>query len=184
MLWHSHVAVGANAAWISVLFNAPVEYTIGLAILAGFAALFPDIDGDHAKIHSVGIGKFTPLAIFKGGFKHRGFFHSLLAVVILLVALLIWVPEYKLLIALVVATGYASHLILDGITKSGIRLLFPLKKKYRLLPRALAFRTGGSVDFLLLLLGGLGIVALFWINMPELQEFLNPANLYNGAHFL
>jgi len=181
MLWHSHVVVGANAAWISVLFDAPVEYTIGLAILGGFAALVPDIDGNHAKIHNIGIGGVTPLAIFRGGFKHRGFFHSLLAVAILLAALLIWVPEYKLLIALVVTIGYASHLFLDAITKSGIRFLFPLKKKYRLLPRSLAFRTGHSADFILLLIGALGLVGLFWIILPELQNLLDPTQILN--HF-
>lgn len=156
-----------------MVFDAPAEMTILLALLAGFAALFPDIDGDHAKIHNVGVAGITPFAIFRGGFKHRGFFHSLLAVVLILIVALVFLPDQRLLIASVLTLGYASHLILDGLTKSGIRFLFPKKKKYRLLPRKLAFRTGRSMDFLLLLLGSFGLLGLFWTILPELQAMLD-----------
>ncbi len=68
MIWQTHAVGGANTAWIAYLAGASLELTIILAVLGGFMALVPDIDGDHAKIHNVGIAGITPFAIFRGGF--------------------------------------------------------------------------------------------------------------------
>ncbi len=170
MVWQTHAVAGANTAWIAYALGAGIELVILMAVLGAFVALFPDIDGDHAKIHNIGVGGITPFAIFRGGFKHRGFFHSLLAVVILVLLLTLFVPEFTLLFALCLGAAYASHLILDGFTPSGIKLLFPKKTKYHFLPKPLQLRTGRTADFLLLFLGSLALAGLFWLILPELQN--------------
>ncbi|SIT72371.1 Membrane-bound metal-dependent hydrolase YbcI, DUF457 family [Ectothiorhodosinus mongolicus] len=87
-------------------------------LVAGFAALLPDLD--HPKAF---IARVTPLpkqirALFG---KHRTVTHSLIAIV------LVWlvtrlVPDG---IGLAIFAGYLSHVFLDILTKSGVALFWP-----------------------------------------------------------
>lgn len=79
MTWYTHAAVGANAVWLTALFGEPTRYASFYIMLGAFAALLPDIDASWrgAKIHYVGGGI---LGIFKGVFRHRGFFHSVICI--------------------------------------------------------------------------------------------------------
>jgi inner membrane protein len=90
-------------------------------------------------------------------FGHRGLLHSLLALAILILGLgLFRVPtEFIACVAL----GYASHLLLDALTPSGIPALYPAPARLRLSP-FLKIKTGGLVDQLLFLLFSLGLVGL------------------------
>lgn len=48
--------------------------------------------------------------------------------------------------------GYLAHLLTDMLTKGGVPLWWPIsKKRVRLLPRTLAFRTGGIFDWMTML---------------------------------
>ncbi len=51
-----------------------------------------------------------------------------------------WAPVAALLL------GYASHLLGDAATKSGIRLLYPNTKTYHLLPQGWRFTTGSLAE--------------------------------------
>jgi len=58
--------------------------------------------------------------------------------------------------------GYVSHLFLDCLTRGGVRLFWPLKFKVK------GFvKSGGIVEqviFVLLLLGDIGLIILYYIN--------------------
>ncbi|MCA9941551.1 MAG: metal-dependent hydrolase [Anaerolineales bacterium] len=97
---------------------------------------------------------------------HRGITHSLLTCLLLtgLLALLVsfmpaW-PTRGLPFAFLV--GYVSHLVADGVTKTGIPLLMPLTRhRFHLLPRRLRLTTGGIFEqtlFRLLLIADILLV--------------------------
>ncbi|MCD6464383.1 metal-dependent hydrolase [Candidatus Woesearchaeota archaeon] len=59
--------------------------------------------------------------------KHRGITHTLLA----LIASSAIITIYNKLLAVYYSFGYGSHLLLDGVTKSGIKPFYPFKYKLR-----------------------------------------------------
>lgn len=120
------------------------------AIAAGaLGALAPDLDHPQAAL-SRRIGLIgLPFRLV----KHRGILHSGVAAAIALVGAALVVSVY----ATAAALGYASHLVLDGLTVQGIPLLWPSGRRFRLL----GLTTGGIGEFIVLL-GLLGaLVALF-----------------------
>ncbi|MGG4607317.1 metal-dependent hydrolase [Providencia sp. Me31A] len=93
-------------------------------------ALLPDIDhpssipGRLLRILSLPISKLC---------GHRGFTHSLLAWLLLMVSCYQWIPmEWGIPSDLIQAflLGYISHLIADILTPSGIPLLWPLPQRF------------------------------------------------------
>ncbi|MBP1890544.1 inner membrane protein [Clostridium moniliforme] len=94
----------------------------------------PDID-----MKSSYISKRHPLLskYFGSKFKHRGFTHSLLFLIILFLICKILITktnENVLVITICYGflVGYISHLILDLITKEGIELLYPIKFNFKI----------------------------------------------------
>ncbi len=61
--------------------------------------------------------------------RHRGFTHSL-TFLILTLFLVYHLDETLVPFALI---GIGSHILLDSMTKGGVQLLYPAKKKYRIL---------------------------------------------------
>lgn len=51
---------------------------------------------------------------------------------------------------MVFSMGYASHLLADAATKSGIRLLYPRNNRYHLLPKPWRFTTGSMAEEVLM----------------------------------
>ncbi|MDD9341154.1 metal-dependent hydrolase [Providencia heimbachae] len=93
-------------------------------------ALLPDIDhpssipGRLFRIFSLPISKLC---------GHRGFTHSLIAWMILLISCYQWLPaSWGIPVDLVQAflLGYLSHLIADMLTPSGVPLLWPLPQRF------------------------------------------------------
>jgi inner membrane protein len=141
MLGHSHVLIGAAAGVIT----ARVLHADDLAgaLVAGFAALVPDIDTPESTV-----GRWLPRwwhALTPG---HRGLTHSLLACAVLGVlayeaqTLVLGRPPASLLLTAAVLVGALSHLAADGVTDHGVPLLWPLWRGHFKLPWPLAFRTG------------------------------------------
>ncbi len=109
---------------------------------------------------------------------HRGITHSLLicllltgGLALLLTALPAW-PTRGLPLAFLV--GYTSHLIADGVTKTGVPLLRPLTRhRFHLLPRPLRITTGGVFEQtlfrLLLVVDGIFLV---WLLLRQLRSLL------------
>ena len=61
--------------------------------------------------------------------RHRGFTHSL--IFLFLISILIYYLDKSLVIFALIGVG--SHILLDSMTKSGVQLFYPKKKKYRIL---------------------------------------------------
>lgn len=154
------VAIGAAMSG-----GRPIEIAVVTITAAAIGALLPDLDHPQAALsRRVGIAA-APVRLF---FGHRGATHGLLAVLLAFVAALAVAPAMQLY-GLAAALGYASHIVLDAATFSGVPLFWPWPRRFRVLP----IRTGGTAEkvVLWLLLGGLALMyhqqiiqALVWID--------------------
>ena len=143
---HSMIGLATGAA-LATYFNQPlpagdlltaIENTLpvfGMIALTGWGALMPDWD-------------------IKLGLKHRGPTHTLIALGLLALLCYVIAPrEWWFYLP----AGYASHLLADMLTISGIPLFAPLiHVNVRLAP----LRTGGIVDHLL---GAAAAVLFVWL---------------------
>lgn len=145
MMAGSHVVMGA-ALWAvtAKLTGVPPADPVALAA-AAFGALLPDIDHPQSwagrKMRYVSV----PLSMLVG---HRGVTHSLIAVLACMATLVIMGTGW---VAAPVAVGYLSHLVADGMTPSGVPLLWPMKRRFTLN----VCRTGSVIE-----IGLVAVVAL------------------------
>lgn len=126
MNWLTHITFSL----LLLLISANIANKLGLVILPIFiitgmiASLIPDIDHTSSYLGK----KIKPLAwILKTAFKHRGFTHSIPFA--LIIAILI--AQLSIQAALGFFIGYLSHLLIDGLTPGGVRILWPLKFKIK-----------------------------------------------------
>lgn len=120
MTSRTHIAVGI-AASIPIINTSNLFFTP--LILIG--ALMPDID-------------------VKLKWKHRSFSHSILALAITTH----YIYTFTKVGAIFFFLGYFSHIVLDMITKKGVRLLYPFKSYY-----GFKFsKTGGILDDIIFVL--------------------------------
>ncbi len=152
MLWRTHALAGLSSLWLLEMIPGTLsaDSLAPLALAAAFGALLPDLDAERSKIQSLsvsGVQPFAPISqAFYRAWGHRGPLHSALGLGIVALgacALVLW-WEWPLSAALVL--GYASHLLLDACTKSGIPLLYPKKKRYHLLPLPARLTTGSLAE--------------------------------------
>jgi inner membrane protein len=125
MMAGSHVVVGM-AAWALAaphLGMAPLD-PIALA-LATAGSLLPDIDHPHSWVGRRVWMIARPLAATIG---HRGLTHSVIAVIACCLLLRWHGVSRAILVPLTV--GYLSHLGADLLTPSGLRLAWPLQRRY------------------------------------------------------
>lgn len=141
MNYQAHRVGGVCASVIvaTSVFSGPIDnpttyIAIGLTIVGGaVGGLLPDIDHPNSKIGR----KVPPVSkLINLLCGHRGFTHTLLAVILFTYLLFIlngllpmWAKEYMIPMSLGLIVGYSSHLLLDMLTVSGIPLLFPFTKK-------------------------------------------------------
>ncbi|NRN28094.1 metal-dependent hydrolase [Photorhabdus heterorhabditis] len=95
-------------------------------------ALLPDIDHPNSTLGKLFRFISIPIAKLCG---HRGFTHSLLALILGVALFWLKIPEEWLIPtdffhAMIV--GYLSHLIADMLTPAGVPLLWPIKIRFRL----------------------------------------------------
>jgi inner membrane protein len=125
MMAGSHVAVGvATWAWAAPHLGLPALDPIALALTIG-GALLPDIDHPQSWVGRRVRVISHPLAASIG---HRGFTHSILAV-ITCGLLLRWRGLGRAVVDPLVV-GYLSHLAADLLTPSGLRLAWPLRRRF------------------------------------------------------
>ena len=139
MLGRTHVATGLAAGLTFAVATNTVTTTPLLAFgVAGAAALLPDLD-QPASLAGSRLG-LQPASWVLRLFGHRTFTHSLVALGLfaLLVARLVALrpagyvlPSAYLDMAII---GFVSHLAADGCTKEGIELLWPLPRRFYLMP--------------------------------------------------
>jgi len=114
MLFKTHLAFALLIALVLLFLNINPVFIIVFVI----AALLPDIDSPFSKI-----GKKVKIVNYL--FAHRGFFHSLFALLIFTILLYF----FDVFIATAFFSGYFLHLLLDSFTKQGIFLFYPLSTK-------------------------------------------------------
>ena len=137
----THILAGALVGYsVGAMAGLPLFESGALGAVGGLAAMLPDIDHPQSAIRRK-TGAVGTLAAF--WMSHRGITHSALAVLLVgLVAALLSQP----LFAAAIAGGYASHLILDGCTLSGIPFFWPAARRIHLLPSGVRIRTGSFAE--------------------------------------
>lgn len=169
MMAYSHAPSGA-AAWLplGVVLGVPTTTNLGLALVAGIAALLPDMDHPSSVLpRAFPGGRFLArrIADFTGGHRHGT--HTLLAAIA--VAAMAWWTAYILtplgaaqaaVLAAAIGVGYLAHILGDCLTLSGVPVLLPFSDRdYGLR----LFRTGGGIENLLVApVLGLAVVWEVW----------------------
>ena len=120
----------------------------------------------HLRI--AGIKPFAPISVvLYEGLGHRGLLHSLLGLGLLALyslPLVFW-SWWGWQASAALVLGYASHLVADACTKSGIPLCYPSRTRYRLLPKVLCVTTGSPAEELV-------FVGLAMLLLPLLLRYL------------
>ena len=166
MMWHTHAAMGASAAWLLAPFVTPDNSAIAapLMLCCVVGAMVPDLDAVESKIKHVkvlGIKPMVPVSrAINREFGHRGLLHSLCgwliwtALNLPLSVVFDWLPVAAL------SLGYASHLAGDACTRSGIPLLYPKRNRFYLSPQRLRVITGSEYEELFFAAFALGAAVL------------------------
>ncbi|MFC4402239.1 metal-dependent hydrolase [Gracilibacillus xinjiangensis] len=150
MTGKTHVMGGIAATVVTVHFTS---YEPGLIIAAGaVGSIIPDICHSGSKIGR----KFPVISkMVNRLFGHRTFTHSLLFLVLVGYVLTLFTNDQSIIIGILI--GMASHLLLDAVTKNGIKLLYPANLTFRF---PFTMKTGGSLEKVVLLL--LTIVTIYY----------------------
>lgn len=171
----THALVGATSVGLFVLLDIPHQYPlIVLSAVAGFAALWPDLDGSESMAENIRVFGVRPLK-FVGFvtdklFKHRGFLHSLMAVVFLAFILLGFLPQLPKEIVIATLMGYTSHLVADALTPAGIPWLYPWEWRSSLLPKILCITTGSFMETVFFV----GVLVLYVVVLSEAGYVILP----------
>lgn len=156
MMYKTHLSTSLNIAIPALAWSN--ELSIITLTGVGLGSLLPDIDtpnsfiGRRLKVISY------PLSTI---FKHRGFLHSLIPVILIFAFGLF----LKSLFIKAIALGYFLHLVGDTFSESGIKWFLPFYSKDIKVPLSiLRYKTGGLKEYVIL---GISIVIL----MLEIQKF-------------
>lgn len=117
-MYYTHLAFGFLVSLISIsIFN--INNKLLFILVAALFSIFPDIDERKSKI-----GKKYKLisGIINFLFGHRGFFHSIY-IPLVLYSIFYYIYAEA---GIAILVGYFSHLLMDAITKQGIRPLYPI----------------------------------------------------------
>jgi len=141
MMYKTHLAFGLFCG-LMFLPNQDITTKLIFLGLVLVGALIPDVDTPESKV-----GNKVPMlsAFFRFLAGHRGLFHSIFAAAAF--SGLVWIfvnPTYGTALFI----GYASHLLIDCLTKSGINFLHPISNF-----RISGFITTGGFSENLLLIG-------------------------------
>ncbi|MEM4253836.1 MAG: metal-dependent hydrolase [Candidatus Woesearchaeota archaeon] len=118
MLAKTHVAFGILAGLITLKYTSVQNELLFIALVI-LGVFLPDIDHPESKVNnSLKITKVIPII-----FGHRGFFHSIFAVILVFAGLWWW---QGFIYGFGVSIGYLSHLVSDALTLSGVGFLNPI----------------------------------------------------------
>lgn len=132
MLFRTHLVIAFF--FVFVFFNYIGNPFLFLPVFF-FATLIPDVDNRFSKIGRKKISRF-----FNFFTKHRGAIHSFTFLFLVSVPIFFFFKEALLPFA----SAYSLHLVLDSLTISGIKPLFPVK--WRIKGK---IKTGGTFEKLL-----------------------------------
>ncbi len=118
MLFRTHLAFGFLIGLLALKIIDPYN-TILFLILVLIGSVLPDIDHPKSKV-----GKKVKIIGFL--FEHRGFFHSLLFLILIHVVLALFFRSNPFVLPFVI--GYTSHLFIDCFNHKGIMPFHPLSR--------------------------------------------------------
>jgi len=118
MLFRTHLALGFLVGLIALKIFNPSN-TIFFFILVLIGSVLPDIDHPKSKI-----GKKVKIIGFL--FEHRGFFHSILFLILIYFISVTFLRNNYFILPLII--GYSSHLFIDCFNHKGIMPLHPLSR--------------------------------------------------------
>ena len=154
MMAFTHIAAGAASALMLLKGIGVGSGQQAMLCIAGgiTGSLLPDIDHPKSwlgrRIPFVSI----PLSSLIG---HRGATHSMIALIVVqalvLVSILLWKGEHGVWLAPFLTglgIGYASHLLADWMSNTGIPLLWPNRRRFA---APITVRTGSAIEYILAL---------------------------------
>ncbi len=118
MMYYTHLAFGLLMSIIYISFfnmDGPLIFVL----IALLFSLFPDIDEHKSKIGRKNKIISMPLKLLV---SHRGIFHTIYLPIILFAIL----SNFSKTIGMAMIIGYLSHLLMDALTRRGIRPLYPI----------------------------------------------------------
>lgn len=134
----THAAIGLTVCMVAAhSAGLPPTQVLFLGVVSALGALVPDIDHPASAIRRR-LGIAGNVAFFWLG--HRGITHTLIMLAAVSAATLYFLPPNM---AFAFICGYASHLLADMLTRSGVPLVYPLTD-YRYSLRLM--RTGGLAE--------------------------------------
>jgi inner membrane protein len=119
--------------------------------LTAIGSVISDIDHPNSII-----GKNVP--IIPNILPHRGPTHSLLFLIA------------SCIVNIYFGIGVAVHLIMDMMTKSGVKLLWPVNKNLRF-PLAKLVKTGGVFEKIVQIIG-VGLTLFLTLKIPQIENLL------------
>jgi inner membrane protein len=177
MTGKTHLVAGAAAAGWGLWLLTGTAFQPWWIALGALGGLLPDLDASESTIQNLDFrtSRYSPHIrllklpglLINAIFGHRGLLHSLLALVLLILATALVRPPIEIIAA--VGVGYLSHLVLDGLNPSGVPLFYPAKKRIKLSPW-LKLKTGGLVDHLLFVILSLATVGLITLTIPQITK--------------
>ena len=172
-MWRTHL-IGGIASLVAALPFTGVAEPVPLLLFAMLGSLLPDLDASESHIKHLSLGTkvepfLLPSQIIHRALGHRGLLHSLWGVVLL--ATVSGVPlgyYFGVSAGVGLVLGYASHLLLDAMTKTGIPLLYPNRLRFHLLPKGWRVITGSMEEDLCFgLLAAASLFVLFFLLVPR-----------------
>jgi len=159
MWFYAHIAFAFLVSGFFVTKWSPVLF---LLVLLG--AILPDLDYPYSFIG--GLFPSVSKLLFKH-FGHRGLLHSIYIPVTMIFDYFFWHNHYYLVFCI----AYTSHIIIDMLTKSGVRLLYPSDYSFTILDGELESGSTKSnvlitvfsvIGFIIWRLYGNWIISLIW----------------------
>lgn len=133
-----------------------------LGVALGLALILPTNPEPIAILSAAGLSSIAaalPDFDIRLGLKHRGITHSVWALVLVWALCGRFVPH----LTPYLFGGYASHILADMLTVSGVPVFYPNPNRFKLA----RFRTGGVMDKLLSVCAALLIVWGLWGVLPN-----------------
>ena len=156
MMGQTHLAGGVALAITAEAVSRKMDFTLfetaitldvasGLMVaaavgIAGIASLLPDLDHAKSKVSNLNVATRLTSAAVRRVTTHRSGTHWLATCLVLTGMIYFFWPS----LAIWFFIGYASHLLLDMMTISGVKVFRPFSSRtYYLLPKFMRVRTGG-----------------------------------------
>ncbi|MBS3133994.1 metal-dependent hydrolase [Candidatus Woesearchaeota archaeon] len=164
MMFKTHAAFGLLIAISTFYYFSNINKFLFIFVVF-VSSVFLDIDEKHSNISH----KLKPLStIISFIFKHRGFVHSLLFIILFSATIFIFLGNYYIPFII----GALSHLFLDALTPAGIKLFYPFNIKIHGF-----FRTGSFFDYILFFLI---LVLIFFTGISKMGNYISLISIFHS----